>query len=73
MRLDGVLPAVISGTFSSIREDVSSPYHLTLEPATRRIEYLALSTSSSSVLSSVFVVTDFRITQNLKVPTVDFP
>ena len=34
------IPPVISGTRSRIREEVSSPYQRSLEPARRRMAYL---------------------------------
>ena len=66
-------PPTISGTYSRISEEVSRPYHFTLDPAALRMDYLALKISSSRELSSVLVVTVLWMMQNLKVPTVDPP
>ena len=68
-----LLPPVISGTFSRISEEVSRPYHLTLEPASLRMDYLVFRMNSSMDESSVFGVTDLWMMQNLKVPTLECP
>ncbi len=69
----GRAPEVMSGTFSRMRDEVSSPYQRSREPAALRMAYLEFRMNSSRVESSVFVVTDLWMMQNLKVPTVEGP
>lgn len=40
---------MINGTYSTMREEVSKPYHLILEPAMRRIKYLLFRIRASAV------------------------
>ena len=73
IRWDELPPPMIRGTYSTIREDVSRPYHLILDPAMRRIKYLVFRMASSKVVNLVFVETDLWIKQNLNVPISDGP
>lgn len=62
------------GTDSRMRVELSRPYHLVLEPATRRMAYLVFKMFwSMADRSSPLEGTDFLIKQNLKPPTEEGP